>query len=57
MFVLGSVTGVAAGVDKALQTIKAIREQLEANRHNKIIMTLVLGKNRYGILLKQYRKR
>lgn len=33
---LGSLSGAAAGVAKALQTIKANREQLlETNRHNK----------------------
>lgn len=51
---IGSLTGAAAGISRAVQTAKASREQLEeAHRHNRQMEAIDLGKSGY---LKPYRK-
>lgn len=54
---LGSLAGTAAGIAKAVNTVKASREQLaEANRHNRHMEAIAMGKKGSGMYLKPYRK-
>lgn len=54
---LGGLASTAAGIAKAVNDVKASREQLiEANRHNRNMEAIAIGKRGNGIYLKPYRK-
>lgn len=54
---LGSLAGAASGIVKAVNTAKTNNEQLtEANRHNRTMEAISLGKQGKGLYLKPYRK-
>lgn len=54
---LGSLAGTAAGIAKAVNSVKASREQLaEANRHNRHMESIAIGKSGKGMYMKPYRK-
>jgi len=53
---LGSLAGGTAGVIKAINSTKSAGKQLEeANRHNKMMESIALGKKGTGLHLKPYR--
>lgn len=63
---LGSLTGGAAGVYKAISDAKSAKNQLdESNRHNRAMESIAMGKGLYlkpykqglGIFLRPYQKR
>lgn len=54
---IGSVSAGAAGVAKTIHTIADARKKLvEAERHNKTMEAIAIGKKGGGMFLKQYRK-
>lgn len=54
---LGSLAGAASGIVKAVNIAKTNSQQLtEANRHNRTMEAISLGKNGKGLYLKPYRK-
>lgn len=54
---LGSLAGGAAGIAKAVGVAKSARHKLEeAERHNKTMEAIALGKKGSGLYLKPYRK-
>lgn len=53
---LGSLAGGTAGIIKAINSTKSAGKQLdEANRHNKMMESIALGKKGSGLHLKPYR--
>lgn len=54
---LGSLAGGAAGIAKAVNKSKAAQKELEeAQRHNKTMETIALGKKGDGLYLRPYRR-
>lgn len=54
---LGSLAGTAAGIAKAVNDVKAVRQQLaDTNQHYRKMEEIAMGRNGKGLYLKPYRK-